>query len=54
MELQAKILANCLDSQNPFRWKPHTELEVIPQNMIERVTRKISEKIMEDDVEYEM
>lgn len=44
-----EVLKNLINSENPFQWKLKDDLEIVPDNIIERLIQKIDEKCHEDN-----
>lgn len=47
------VFSDPTEIDDPFQWKPQENLESVPDNMIERLTWKIEEKSLEEEIEFE-
>ena len=49
-----EVMTKLLDCNYPFQWQPRVVLEIIPNDMVNRITDQLNEKIWEDDFYFEL
>lgn len=54
ISLFSAVTKKLLDCEYPFGWKPRSDLETFPDDMINRVVQKIEEKSTETELRFEM